>query len=230
MQSIYITYYTPCNKATVISDIAAYMPSNTLAGVVYIAPCPYIGQIMQEIGSKFILDLLITLTTDSTADTVTTGLGTFSDSCFTDANTIPWSIRAFWRGMASFQKQHHMLFSATRPQDPSKLFELGANGLPVLLLSGTSDKLVMAPAIKSAVQRLFKNSEIHLLPGAGHTPHYENKEVVMSYISSFVRRHTDKVRHMSFIYQYIILTIRISQYLLTALLQPTKGKRGRLLA
>lgn len=178
--------------ATVIADIAANLPKDTLSGVIYIAPCPYIGPIMQTIGSKFILDLLVTLTTSPDTSIVNNELGTFADSCFTDINKIPWSVRAFWRGMASFQKQHHMLFSVSRPQDPAKLFELGADGIPVLLLNGTADPQVMAHSIKSEIQRLFKNSEIHLIPGAGHTPHYENKELVMEYISSFVRRYTDK--------------------------------------
>ena len=71
---------------------------DTLAGIVYLAPYPHIGPIMQAIGTLFTLDLLTSLTSRGDTTAIDDHLQTFSNPCFNDPEAIPWETRFLWQG------------------------------------------------------------------------------------------------------------------------------------
>lgn len=87
--------------ATVTADIASHLPQDTMAGIVYMAPCPYLG-IMPSIGTPFILNLLLDLTSTDDATSADDNMQIFFDSCFADAEKISWETRALWKGKNAF--------------------------------------------------------------------------------------------------------------------------------
>ncbi|EJD03465.1 alpha/beta-hydrolase [Fomitiporia mediterranea MF3/22] len=179
--------------ATVVADIAAHLPADTLAGVVYISPCPYTGSIMQAIGTPFILNLLTDITGSDDANSVDDNMQVFFNSCFNDPESIPWETRALWQGMSTFQRPRHRRFALTRPQDPTGLKKLGAQGLPVLVMIGTRDTQIILSNLETEVRNMFSNVDFCVLEGAGHSPHFENTDEVMGRISGFTRKVFSKV-------------------------------------
>ena len=63
------------------------------------------------------------------------------DSLFLDATKIPWKLKCFWIGMLASQRPTHRKLALSRPQDPTRLFELAAKGLPLLILGGKYDRV-----------------------------------------------------------------------------------------
>ncbi|OCB92236.1 alpha/beta-hydrolase [Sanghuangporus baumii] len=173
--------------ATVTADIAAHLPQDTLAGIVYMAPCPYIG-LMPSIGTPFILNLLYDITSADDATSADDNMQIFFNSCFTDAEKTPWETRALWQGMSTFQRPRHRRFVVSRTQDPTRLLQLGTEGLPVLVLIGTKDPQIRTESLRTEMKKSFSNVDFYALEGAGHSIHYENKNEVMKRIMLFAKK------------------------------------------
>ena len=161
---------------TVVTDIAAHLPVDTLAGIVYLTACPYIGPIMQTIGTPFILNLLTDIASSDDATTTDDSMQIFFNSCFVNPSTIPWETRALWQGFSTFQRPRHRRFVISRSQDPSGLLALGAKGVPNLTLIGSKDPQISYQPYEKEVRSIFSNSEFHVLEGAGHSIHFENRD------------------------------------------------------
>ena len=111
----------------------------------------------------------------------------FAESLFTDPAEIPWSLKCNWLGMAVHQSPVHRSFVVSRPQDPNGLHELGASGLPLLVLYGTQDKQVNGKAVAEEMQPYFKHLEVCAIERNGsHAVHHDNVEELLAAISKFV--------------------------------------------
>ncbi|KAI5117032.1 hypothetical protein M0805_002248 [Coniferiporia weirii] len=175
--------------ATVAVDIVSHLPDDTIAGIVYLNAVPYIGSIIQRIGTPTIYDILPRLLCEDSVQTSIKAIADLYDGLFMDPSTIPWELKCLWTGMGICQTPAHRTFVMTRPQDPKKLFELGENGFPVLILNGTKDKIVCSDFVVAEMQPLFKNLELALIEkGGSHAVFYENTEEVMDRITKFAVR------------------------------------------
>jgi pimeloyl-ACP methyl ester carboxylesterase len=186
--------------ATVIADIASYLPPDTLAGVAYLAPCPFIGDIMLSMGTPFILSLLNTLATSDDALTQERSLDAFADACFKDPAAIDWRLRTSWRGMASFCGREQRRFVTTRAQDPTALFSLVSGksvhpatretvpALPTMVIIGKDDSQIFADKLETAMRQHFRDLDFVVLPNRGHSIHVECEDDVMERVLAFGRR------------------------------------------
>ncbi|KAH8116707.1 alpha/beta-hydrolase [Phellopilus nigrolimitatus] len=174
--------------ATVIADIAAHLTEGFISGAVNLAGSPYIGSIMAAIGTPFILDLIPKLMLTEDATRVSRNLSVFMDSCFNDPDAIPWETQSLWRGMATFQLPHHRRFVLSRPQDGTKLFEMGERGLPLLIMVGTKDTQVKGECLAKALRPHFVDMDVCFIKDGSHTLHLENTVEMMDGISAFVRK------------------------------------------
>lgn len=172
-----------------VADIAAHLPARTISGAVYIAPCPYLGPILQEIGTPLVVDLVSRFTSDKEVAQAEETLSDFEMTFYNKVEDVPWETRALWRGMATFQSAQHRQFVLTRSQDPTRLLELGKRGLlPVLTLCGSQDVQVDLKGMEREIKRCFPGSEFYVVEGGSHALHLGNKEEVMLRVSAFVRK------------------------------------------
>lgn len=60
--------------------------------------------------------------------------------------------------------------------------------IPVLIVQGDQDPIV-SPASALYLKERIRNSEMHIFPGAGHAPFFEEKEKFNSILKDFIRKH-----------------------------------------
>lgn len=189
------------NAATVIADIATHLPFDTLAGAVYLVALLYIGPVMERVGTSTILGFLPGLTSENDA-TLFSGTATaFTDSLFAHPEDVPWEMKCLWIGMAAHQTPMHRRFILSRLQDPARLFELGQQGFPLLIVNGTQDQQVKGDAVVAEMKQYFKNLKICMIEkGGSQAVHYENEKEVMNSIVAFASEIVLKVSSLSVIF------------------------------
>lgn len=103
--------------------------------------------------------------------------------------------------MAAHQTPMHRRFILSRPQDPARLFELGKQGFPLLIVNGTEDQQVKGDAVVTEMKQYFKNLKICMIEkGGSHAIHYENEKEVMDSIVAFASEIVLKVSSLSAIF------------------------------
>ncbi|KAH8113559.1 alpha/beta-hydrolase [Phellopilus nigrolimitatus] len=174
---------------TVVTDVAHHLPFGTISGVVYLSALPYIGPVMERVGTATVLGMLPGLFCE---DSVTTSLKValnFIDTLFLDPAVIPWQTKCLWLGMVVCQTPSHRKFVLTRPQDPAKLLELGNKGLPLLIVNGTEDQQVNGERVVEEMKAHFRDLEVAMIGKNGsHSIFYENQDEVMDNITRFVSK------------------------------------------
>ncbi|KAH8114077.1 alpha/beta-hydrolase [Phellopilus nigrolimitatus] len=180
--------------STVIADIAAHLPASTLSGAVYLSALPYIGPIMQRVGTPLILGMLPGLLNKEDTTVYVKTAHAFADSLFLKPSAVPWETRCLWLGMTACQLPTHRSFALSRPQDPTKLHELGRNGFPLLVLNGTKDSQVDGDAVVEEMKPYFKEMEVYVVEDGSHASFYESEQEVMGKIMEFVRKVQIEVR------------------------------------
>ncbi|OCB89738.1 alpha/beta-hydrolase [Sanghuangporus baumii] len=182
--------------STVCADIAAHLPDTTLAGIVYLAGVPYVGDIVPKICSPEIIGMRPKLFDETSVTTFVTTIKENIDSLFLDTTKIPWDLKCFWIGMAASQRPTHRKLSLSRSQDPTRLFELAAQGLPLLILGGKYDRQVNQENLIEELRPRFKDMEMCIIEkGGSHAVFYENPGEVMERIIVFARRVKAEVGH-----------------------------------
>ncbi|KAK0462840.1 Alpha/Beta hydrolase protein [Desarmillaria tabescens] len=173
---------------TIVCDIAAHLPKDTLTGVVYLAALPFIGPIMGHVGTSTVLGLLPGLfNTDDVNLNAKTTID-FVDSLFADPKNVPFSFKTSCIGSALLQPPKVFKNVLSRPQNPEKLYELGKEGLPMLVLNGTADQQVRGNIVAEEMRPYYKNLEVHMVEGGSHALFYDNEAEVVDSISAFASR------------------------------------------
>ncbi|THH07991.1 hypothetical protein EW145_g3019 [Phellinidium pouzarii] len=197
--------------ATIIADIIAHLPSDTLIGAVCLAGAPCNGPIIQAANSETFMNLgffsVSTVEAAYRADVVVTRLvlirnrnpdadfvektikANETGDDFRDDNPyVSWETRCAILGMAGhiFPTQRRLV--VTRKQDPTKLFELGAKGFPLLAVYGTEDGLVSGDKIVEGIQPHFTNLQVKNVEGASHSPFLDDPDEVMEAIFGFAKK------------------------------------------
>jgi pimeloyl-ACP methyl ester carboxylesterase len=110
----------------------------------------------------------------------------FVDSCFNNPAGVPAEIKWAWLGSTVIQLPPVSTLLLSRPQDPSALYAAGARGLPLLMIAGTNDKVVLNDVIINATVPHFTNVQVRRVQGGSHAVFYDNKDEFISLLSSFV--------------------------------------------
>ncbi|KAI0026966.1 alpha/beta-hydrolase [Vararia minispora EC-137] len=162
--------------------------SGKLSGAVYLAGLPYIGPIMADIGTPTVHGFMAgILSSDNVALAMQTRVA-FVDSLFSkDPESVPYQLKCVWVGMSiSIPPAVNQSF-LSRTQDPSSLFALAKTGFPLLIVHGKADTQIMHDKLIEHLKPHFTNMTVHLFDGLGHALFYEDVDVVMGSIETFVR-------------------------------------------
>ncbi|KAK0231861.1 alpha/beta-hydrolase [Armillaria nabsnona] len=172
----------------IVCDIAAHLPKDTLAGVVYLAALPFIGPIMDRVVSPLVLGFIPSLykTDDVNLNAKTTI--NFVDSLFSDPKNVPFSLKTSWYGTAMLQSPKVCSNVLSRSQDPEKLYELAKEGLPLLALSGSADHQVYGDVVVEEMKPYYKNMDVHTVEDGSHALFYDNEAEVVDTISTFASK------------------------------------------
>ncbi|EED80710.1 predicted protein [Postia placenta Mad-698-R] len=177
---------------TIAVDICQYLNPNPIAGVVYLAALPYVGPVMQRVGTPIVLGLLPGLM--NTTDVALNGRTkvAFMDSLFTHPERVDFNVITSWIGQAVLQPPDVSNLILTRSQDPSKLFEAGRDGLPLLILNGTADKQVLGDVVVKEMSPYFKDVDVHMVDGGAHALFYEHQDEVVTALLKFAKRVSER--------------------------------------
>jgi len=173
---------------TVATDVCAHLPPNTLGGLVYLAALPYVGAIMERVGTPIVLGLLPGLM--NTTDVALNGRTkvAFMNSLFTHPERIDFDVKTSWIGQAVLQPPDVASIILSRSQDPQKLHEAGQKGLPMLVLNGTADKQVMGDVVVKEMSPYFKDLDVVMVDEGSHALFYEYQDEVVGALLKFVDR------------------------------------------
>jgi len=103
---------------------------------------------------------------------------------------VPYPYMTAWVGAATHLSSECATLVLGRKQDPTRLKEEGAKGLPLCIIHGTEDLQISGKDVIEQMQPQFKDCEAHLLPGIGHILFWEDPEAVANLILKFVARVT----------------------------------------
>lgn len=96
--------------------------------------------------------------------------------------------------MCARQRPVHRELAVTRPQDPSGLYELGMQGVPMLVIGGVHDRQIMNQNVADEMRPYFKDLEVCLIEkGGSHAVFLENNEEFMKKVTEFTMRAKAKV-------------------------------------
>ncbi|KAH9929351.1 Alpha/Beta hydrolase protein [Fomitopsis serialis] len=176
---------------TISADIYANLSADTLAGIVYVSAVPYIGPPMFP---DSITPPTIALIQSQMVGTDITSYfrdkAAFVDAIWKDIDRVDYRLRLTWLGPAYVQTPQVMRNIVTRPQDPAKLLEVVRSGIPVLMLYGDADKMVLGEYVAEKMKPHCTNAEVYVVKGGGHAPFFEDQEEVVRELLRFVGRVT----------------------------------------
>ncbi|KAJ8693061.1 hypothetical protein PTI98_010309 [Pleurotus ostreatus] len=188
--------------AAIITDIVANNDVLPIAGAVALDGSPGISaDIIPTIASPFLLN---TLPAFNGNDDVTAALATrqsFVDGLFQDPAKVDFSIKAQYLGQTVVQPPAVSALVSMRPQDPTKLFAAGDAGkLPLQVLFGTSDRMVVADGVVSIFAPHFKDKLYVSKVAGGHALFDDNPEGMIDQLTWFVQKVTTGTSPRSVIY------------------------------
>jgi pimeloyl-ACP methyl ester carboxylesterase len=101
---------------------------------------------------------------------------------------VPVALEESWVGGSVYTFALQGSFIVSRAQDPSDLFKAGKDGLPLLVLSGSEDKILKSEETINLLKPQFRRFESQIIQGAGHIVFYDAQETVVRRVTAFVER------------------------------------------
>ncbi|KAF9267040.1 alpha/beta-hydrolase [Marasmius fiardii PR-910] len=174
----------------IISDICEHLGHETISGVIYLGSVVHLGQehfsqvvpptLLESAGGLMVTDDVIAHKTSLIA---------FAKSLFFLPESIPIQTRCAWMGASLLQPPIVAKLVLFRKQDPTKLFEAGKAGMPVLFIQGKHDRHRKSSTIVvEAVGDYFSQKEVVVLEETGHAFFYEKPEETNKLLLDFTRR------------------------------------------
>ncbi|KAF5309123.1 hypothetical protein D9619_012782 [Psilocybe cf. subviscida] len=171
---------------TVFSDIFTNLPAGSVSGLVGIAALPYTGMTSLGVNTPTSLAYLTGVFIDDDVPTYINSKVAFVDSLFNNPQNVPAETKWEWLGTAVTQLPSVTTFLLNRPQDPSALYAAGALGLPLLLMAGTNDKVVLNDVIINATASHFTKVQVRRIQGGSHSLFYDNKDECILWLITFM--------------------------------------------
>ena len=171
----------------IAADIATNFPHPLpFSGLIWLSAIPYLGDILPKIATPEVLGFFPGL---ENTDDVSLGLQTrinFVESLSAVTDQVPPSIKSGWVGSTAYMPPTLVTLALSRTQNATRLLQEGAEGWPLLILTGTKDLLLKGSVTIDIMQPLFKHVTAHQITGGGHMAFYDNTTIVAQYMSSFI--------------------------------------------
>ena len=185
---------------TLAADITAHLPPETLSGAVYIGSFFSTAHIPLYATSFASEQVVVMTSPDSTQQALKAAVITFSDGIFdpySDCDPYSpedarvrrmhrWDVQSTWLGYGVHQTSLDRAFVIARSQDTTRLFEMGKEGFPILILHGTQDALIRPEKLVEDAKEHFTNVKIALVENGTHAVFHENSSETMEHIGAFV--------------------------------------------
>ncbi|KAG5651548.1 hypothetical protein H0H81_008258 [Sphagnurus paluster] len=126
--------------ASCIADILAFQPTSYLSGIIYIAPLPHMGDIMNQVLSSVCFDCLPSFAQNEDVDAYQEAANSFIVLC---SSSMSHSMRLACLGSFLIQPRFIATNVLAREQNEEGWSKAGAAGLPSLLLLGKDDNIVV---------------------------------------------------------------------------------------
>ncbi|KAF8994594.1 Alpha/Beta hydrolase protein [Cyathus striatus] len=187
IRPILVGWYSRSLGAIVAADVCQYLGSDFISAIIYVSGLPYIGPIMNDVGTPVVLGFLPGLFSEDAAVASKTRHG-FVDSLFNKPEGVPLSYKWFLVGCATLLYPKVAQAALSRSQDPSALFEAGAKGVPLLMISGDADKQVRGAVTAKEMLVHFPHAEVYNVKGGSHMPFYEHREEFITQLTRFSKK------------------------------------------
>lgn len=177
--------YGSIPSGTIVSDIFAHLPPQTISGIVAVAAGPTVEL---SINTPTIIAILpdFAVTDDVAVDINTKSV--FIDACFNNPSNIAIDIIWSWLGSSVLQLPPITALVGGRTQDTTKLFEAGAKGFPYLVISGTADKILLNDNITAEIEPHFTNLEVVKIQGGAHAVFIEKEDEFIRALVPFANK------------------------------------------
>ncbi|KAF5331354.1 hypothetical protein D9611_011878 [Ephemerocybe angulata] len=174
---------------TVAADITTYLGPKAISGIIWTAPMPYIDpEVIGTVAKPAVQNLLPGLITETDAVLALQTRHKFIDTLFNDPPSVPVDIKWSWAGSSSLIPPGLVPVVTSRPQDPTALFKAGADGLPLLIISGGNDKQLRGEPVWEIARKHFEDLTIHTIPDGSHASFYDNKDEYVREVLKFAKR------------------------------------------
>ncbi|KAJ6534051.1 alpha/beta-hydrolase [Mycena vulgaris] len=172
-------------------DICAHMSPAPLGGVIAMS-----GALCAATAAKTLKPKLLKMLPkfcSSDAETALKVRSEFIDAVFTDPGNVSFALKAAWMGTTvTHTPAITMAIRAGHKLDQAKLVELGAQGLPALILYGTEDKIQDGRVVAAEARHHFVDFEVAAIEGGSHSVFYDNVDETVGHILPFCLRVSGK--------------------------------------
>jgi len=174
---------------SISTDIYANLSADILAGIAYVSAVPYMGSPMYpDSGTPLTIALIQSQMAGTDVTSYFRDKTAFVDAIWQDIDSVDYRLRLTWLAPAYGQSPQVIRNVITRPQDPTKLLEAVHSGVPVLMLYGDADKILLGEYIAEKMKPHCTNAEVYVVKGGGHAPFFEDREEVVRELLRFVGR------------------------------------------
>ncbi|CCL98031.1 uncharacterized protein FIBRA_00024 [Fibroporia radiculosa] len=175
--------------ATIAADICAHLPEDTLAGIVYMAGLPWLSlDMLGAVATPMVLGLIPGLTSATEVAQNRESKLAFIDSLFAHPNEVDYYTKLAWLGLTATQSPTAAHCVLSRNQDPTRLFEAGNRGLPLLVLHGANDTQIVGELVAKQMKPHFKSMDVRIIEGGSHALHFDFPDDVVEALSSFAQK------------------------------------------
>ncbi|EGN93491.1 hypothetical protein SERLA73DRAFT_189656 [Serpula lacrymans var. lacrymans S7.3] len=172
--------------ATAVTDICANITPLPISGAVFLGGLPSVGlELRQKVLKPRIVSVASELIKPITSSWIPLKID-FIESLFDEKDHVPDSVKFTWLGSTVGYTPEDAIFALTRSQDPSKLFEAGSKGLPLLVISGELDTHNRGEVLVQEMEPHFKNIESLMIEGGSHAIFYTHQQQVVEALLKFM--------------------------------------------
>lgn len=115
----------------------------------------------------------------------------FVEFMFSKPEEMPAKLKWEWLGMTTVQPPVVAGLTVSREQDPTKLYEAVANGLPVSLISCPTDAVMLMDKIERIMKGHFNKVEVRYIENGSHAPFIDHKDKFVDALVDLARRMFD---------------------------------------
>ncbi|KAF8996460.1 hypothetical protein BDQ17DRAFT_920306 [Cyathus striatus] len=190
IKHVYIIYTSPDQQFQKHSGPDAAVThrlllETTISGIVAIAAPPSVNL---AAGTPFVYSIIPLFRVDNDVAVGVNTRNTFVEACFNNASNIAIQTIWTWLGSSVLQLPAISVLVRQRTQDPAKLFEAGARGIPYLSISGTADKIVLNDNITEEIRPHFTNLEVYKIEGGSHALFIDNKDEFIQVLIPYAKK------------------------------------------
>lgn len=173
-----------CSKGAIVVDVINEYGVDYLSGIIYVG-----GSIValhyHPVCRHPVMTALVPRITSLTSDDLSDGAERFVESCV--AAPLTFEEKLSFMGGFIMQPRAARYWSLRRKQDHT-VWEATARPLPVLVVQGTEDLHCLYETMISIARRVYDRVEVKMMPGIGHSPHFESPAETNRTVADWVKK------------------------------------------